>query len=986
MPEDTQEERVDFEALLPQRFPDMQPIRSAPSLSTFNGIGTSVFGRRNIDEETRTHVKTLCVCFLFAPIFALRAYRVADGPGGRGWAFLGRHSLSGFARSWNCLVLSAVLVLSAYGAWSAYSDSPDYRATQQYDSAQEDIASGDYVAALHKLTELADGDTARAPQARSLVKDVITEKLAGLQPAQAEAVVQIAVDSARHGRPLADTDVVLKAAMSLAERHEADDPKFAVTIMAKVISLAGDDESFHQKRRAILERAVAKQPQDPGIVTAFAVLLEAEKKFADCKKLLLPISDKLGDTEGARLLGLIHSRDGEFDAAHKLLAPYCKARLAALKIADEKFRLISDSISKKSLQELNAGVQPRTWYAEHKGADEAKQQRMVREFVADVLVRDRRYRTARDAVALHSPVVSVALSLGVVMLRRARGMTPEDRANELKAAEDVFLAIRSTAGESEQFRLFYGQVLYWLGKAAAGKKLLDGYLAETKRDPARLAIVAGVMRSVGDESTARALAEEAYATAKSEKDRQSAAAMRSVMSIDVDDEIKWRERCDLSDKRLSAALSTAKGKRTARVGENADAEKHFREAIASYAMLSKTGPLLNNAALAYQALFQVTGDPEDLRKASAMMDEALTMVPGESILLNNVALTLEVVGTLDLLADRVDFKALRIAPDPSMLTHLFRDGEGFEKIKKQVGDSEPYRKSIDYFQKAMLLSPKSPRPYAALVSRYDWAKDIEMLRELLESLGRVELDLANIRQQTLDYYSGKDEAKDRERLKHSISRLDKQLAQISEPGVTRSIVLTHAIRTESATARLGLSSRLDALIEKGEALYATTPSTGLSTALISAHLWRASRQLSTTHPSYKAARERCKWSLTADIALLLVAEKDERLREAATANTDVLRAVALVEERHRVMPLHGSAWRWAIVKQFKPSVAPAIGATLAKNEVRNLVSAIMWQIGPLNAETAVNRYWLYVLAGERTKGEAVLSQVEKNGAPLPMRK
>ena len=119
MPEDTQEERVDFEALLRERFPDMQPIHSAPSLSTFNGIGTSVFGRRNVDEETGTHVKTLCVCFLFAPIFALRAYRVADGPGERGWAFLGRHSLSGFARSWNCLVLSAVLVLSAYGAWSA---------------------------------------------------------------------------------------------------------------------------------------------------------------------------------------------------------------------------------------------------------------------------------------------------------------------------------------------------------------------------------------------------------------------------------------------------------------------------------------------------------------------------------------------------------------------------------------------------------------------------------------------------------------------------------------------------------------------------------------------------------------------------------------------------------------------------------------------------------------------------------------------------
>ena len=92
---------------LARRFPDMKSITAPPGLSTINGIGTTVVGRRDYDPETGTYVKTYVFCVLFIPIFTLAAYRVADA--GQGWYFLGKVPLSRFARFWN----SGVVLLIA---------------------------------------------------------------------------------------------------------------------------------------------------------------------------------------------------------------------------------------------------------------------------------------------------------------------------------------------------------------------------------------------------------------------------------------------------------------------------------------------------------------------------------------------------------------------------------------------------------------------------------------------------------------------------------------------------------------------------------------------------------------------------------------------------------------------------------------------------------------------------------------------------------
>ena len=114
---------------LGEKFPGLQPISGPPKLFRVNGCGPAVYGRRDVDPETNTYVKTLCLAFLFVPVLALRAYRVADAQ--TGWYFLGREPLSRFARGWNTSVLALALVLSGAGLWNSYYGSETVQAARK---------------------------------------------------------------------------------------------------------------------------------------------------------------------------------------------------------------------------------------------------------------------------------------------------------------------------------------------------------------------------------------------------------------------------------------------------------------------------------------------------------------------------------------------------------------------------------------------------------------------------------------------------------------------------------------------------------------------------------------------------------------------------------------------------------------------------------------------------------------------------------------
>ena len=87
-----------------------------------NGIGTSVYGKRDVDPKTGSYVKTYVFTFVFIPVFCFAAYRVVEAPRQRGlvlyreaWYFLERVPLSRLAVFWNG-VMAALLAVFVYAS------------------------------------------------------------------------------------------------------------------------------------------------------------------------------------------------------------------------------------------------------------------------------------------------------------------------------------------------------------------------------------------------------------------------------------------------------------------------------------------------------------------------------------------------------------------------------------------------------------------------------------------------------------------------------------------------------------------------------------------------------------------------------------------------------------------------------------------------------------------------------------------------------
>jgi hypothetical protein len=176
---------------LERRFPNMRPISSAPSLSTVNGIGCMLIGGRDHDHETGTYVKTHCFCVLFVPLLSLGAYRVADAP--RGWYFIGREPLSGFARAWNWMVVALVLGGIGLGVWIHHTGTPEYQARKKMAEAERLVEAGDVEKAAQLYREVARGSTSEAAPAAGKFKDLLGEPLAGVSLEKGTRVIRMGI-------------------------------------------------------------------------------------------------------------------------------------------------------------------------------------------------------------------------------------------------------------------------------------------------------------------------------------------------------------------------------------------------------------------------------------------------------------------------------------------------------------------------------------------------------------------------------------------------------------------------------------------------------------------------------------------------------------------------------------------------------------------------------------------------------------------------
>ena len=242
------------------KFSNLPPINSASRaapITSAASLGLYLCGERDFDPETRSFVRTLCLCLLYIPVFALRAYRVA--PTEDGWSFLGRASVSTGARVCSTIAALALLGSGGYLGLDAYWNSPEVAAARNIAEADRLEAQGRGDLAAPLLGVVADGPSTKANLAQQRLFSMIapTTKLA---PQARRAALLVVVKLKKEGRWKGSASALHESAVVLAKELAGSDPGGAWLLLEALVALEPASEADAGLRRDLLEESRRRGP------------------------------------------------------------------------------------------------------------------------------------------------------------------------------------------------------------------------------------------------------------------------------------------------------------------------------------------------------------------------------------------------------------------------------------------------------------------------------------------------------------------------------------------------------------------------------------------------------------------------------------------------------------------------------------------------------------------------------------------------------
>jgi hypothetical protein len=109
------------ESLLAHRRLFIKPLGSAPTMFTYNGIGTRLYGRSELDVNDGTFVATLFAVVVFIPVLPIASYLVRDSAEkpGRAWNFMAKVPLSASRHLWQRTMALGAVAMMLFGVSGA---------------------------------------------------------------------------------------------------------------------------------------------------------------------------------------------------------------------------------------------------------------------------------------------------------------------------------------------------------------------------------------------------------------------------------------------------------------------------------------------------------------------------------------------------------------------------------------------------------------------------------------------------------------------------------------------------------------------------------------------------------------------------------------------------------------------------------------------------------------------------------------------------
>ena len=876
--------------------------------------------------------------------------------------------------------------LTGFGGWQWY-QSPNQVAGRLLKQAAQARAEGHVLQAAELYGQVASSQSEVAAQGASGLGGLLeAATLQALPPLEAAKVLQQAQRARAAGHPPVPAKNVLALGWSLVEATAPKDAAGAKALLDAIRPLESDKAKWAAAAEPLLARIVEADPHAAPAAIEYAVILDQRHDCARCEALLAPNVAALGQGEGARILGQVYAAKGRVDDSYALLQPYTEEKLKVFVKQQADYAAAVKDIQKTAIESLRANKAPADFYTRYDAADESGKRERVSNYVDEQLKASGELKAVVQALRASSAIVPVALDLGIVTVQRAQSLPdPAARNAQFQAAEKVFLSIQGAAGDTDGYRLYLGQVDYWLGKQAEGRKLFDDLLDAHHRDPGVVASVAATLRSLGSVEEARGLAEEAYQKASDNPLRWGAAHLRSLLAIDPEDEVAWLERSDPSEARIRASIHSSKGQIAERKGQRAVARREYEMAAEAFAKMPESATQLNSSALIHLALYSMEGDPKERDLGIAQLDQALALAPTDSVLVFNNESAVGAAAAAALVADKIDLPLLHRGGDYTLAEFLYDDLASQQRVRQALAGDAAMKKGLAYSEKSILLSPRNPRNFLYPGTIASLLDDVAAMKAIAARAKVAQLDMSDSKDALSKQVDPAQLPKQRDQ---ALAQAREAAALMALPAVQRKpvtwAVAAHQwVESQLNLGRLGQPFDVDGIVKVSRKARADSPSDGTLSMLENALAARAAQRLAKADPAFAATVARHGLQVEPSDLLGVHLGEDAEFRRQVLADPDIVETMALMRARNDRFPNRTSPWAWLLFHYADPAYADALAPRLKQDATYDAYYDMINAVDIPRPESVIRQYQYALAIGDRARAQRVLDAARKAGVALP---
>lgn len=443
-----------------------------------------------------------------------------------------------------------------------------------------------------------------------------------------------------------------------------------------------------------------------------------------------------------------------YDEADNVLTGYLDLRLSRFQEASRKYNARAEQVQETAFSQAQHGTLPPQLTAKLDAiSDEAEQYQVFEEWVRERIDTDASVIQLRKRYDEYSDVVPAVLQQGMVKLQRANESSGAAREAILAEAERSFLAIATDAVGLPSYHLNLGSVYYRLGKTVEG----DAEFAEllNSNAPELKLAVAYTFRNLQLVARAREVATKVWENGEGAL-KQDAAVLLSLLASDLEEQEKWLRRMDQDNPETKIRLTSLSAHKARRAGNYGEADTLYGKVAAYYSgKASHDTASLNNAALANQNRYEVTGATKHLETARLGMDKALLESPDSAIVTSNLMTLRNHYGRLDVLKEWIHIGAARPSSSQtnSLISALVK-GPMRDKVLAKLQENRSLRGARSLNSRLQMLSPNMQDSWQSELRWGELFADSKSLASLLARLKSVTFDHTDTQESREKFLAG----------------------------------------------------------------------------------------------------------------------------------------------------------------------------------------------------------------------------------------